>query len=521
MRAAATDTNVQTLGELLCGIVSDEALRPHRERIVTGVHDDSRRVTPGSVFVAVAGNRDDGRRYIDDAIKRGAAAIVGQALPAYAASVAMIMVADARLALAHMASRWHRLTWSHGEGIRLAGVTGTNGKTTTAFMVRSILEHAGVRCALFGTVSYELCGRSLAASNTTPGALELAGYLREAIDHGAQAAAMEVSSHALDQRRTDGLRFQAAGYTNLTGDHLDYHGTDDNYRAAKKRLFDSLDAEAVAVVNTDDPNGLAMVRDCRARVLTYALDRPADIGATIVGGTSSGTTYRLRLAGGEMELENALVGRHNVYNALCAAGLALALGIDAEAIAAGLGALRIVPGRLQRVTCASPADVFVDYAHTDDALQNVLSVLKPLTRGRLIVVFGCGGDRDRTKRPRMARAAARYADQIIVTSDNPRSEDPQRIIAEACAGFEAADGNRVAVEPDRAAAIHLALRDARRDDVVLIAGKGHENYQIVGEQRLPFDDVEVAIAAASGDRLQTGPTHDRPETGPTGGGRRA
>lgn len=495
---AATETSVRTVGELLRGLAPDALVRPHADRPVAGVFDDSRRVTAGSLFVAVAGSRDDGRRYIDDAVARGATTVVGSGLPPSTALVAMIPVSDARLALAHLASRWHRLSWEPAQGIRLAGVTGTNGKTTTAFMTRSVLEHAGVRCALFGTVLYDLCGRSVPASNTTPGALELAGHLREAIDHGARAAALEVSSHALDQRRTDGLRFQAAGFTNLTGDHLDYHGTFEQYRAAKKRFFDSLDAEAVAVVNVDDENGLAMVRDCRARVITYAIDRSAEISAAISGSTSVGTSYRLRLAGHDLALENALVGRHNVYNALCAAGLSLALGVAPEAIAAGLRALRNVPGRLQRVACESRADVFVDYAHSDDALANVLSVLKPLTRGRLIVVFGCGGDRDRTKRPRMARVAARYADRIVVTSDNPRTEDPRAIIDEICTGFEAPDRLRVVIDPDRAAAIGLALRDARAGDVVLIAGKGHEDYQVVGERRLPFNDAEVAIAAAAG-----------------------
>ncbi len=506
MQAAVTDTATRTLGELLRGLAPDAALRAHGERIVTGVFDDSRRVTRGSLFVAAPGPKDDGRRYIDDAIGRGATTVVGHALPPSTPSVAMVSVADVRLALAHLAARWYGLRWERGSGIRLAGVTGTNGKTTTAFMARSILEHAGVRCALFGTVQYELCGRSVEASNTTPGALDLSGYLREAIGHGAQAAVMEVSSHALHQRRTDGLRFQVAAFTNLTGDHLDYHGTVENYCAAKKRLFDALDADAVAIVNIDDERGMAMVRECRARVVTCAIDRPADIHATILGGTSSDTRYRLRLAGRELDLENALVGRHNVYNALCAAGLALGLGASAEAIAGGLSALRSVPGRLQRVSCASAADVFVDYAHTDDALQNVLSVLKPLTRGRLTVVFGCGGDRDRTKRPRMARVAARYADQIVVTSDNPRSEPPDRIIQEICAGFDASDRDRVRIEPDRAAAICLAMQAAGRDDVVLIAGKGHENYQIIGEKRLPFDDAEVAVEAAGRDRLETGPT---------------
>jgi UDP-N-acetylmuramoyl-L-alanyl-D-glutamate--2,6-diaminopimelate ligase len=351
----------------------------------------------------------------------------------------------------------------------------------------------------------------VAASMTTPGPLELGACLRECADAGAVAAVMEVSSHALDQKRTDGLRFAAAAFTNLTGDHLDYHETVEKYRAAKARLFTGLDASAVALVNRDDPNHAAMVQDCRARVVTYALDQDADITARIVRSTSQGTFYRLRLEGRELVLENAIVGRHNVYNALTAAGLAWALGVTPDAIAAGLLAVRNIPGRLQRVPCASAADVFVDYAHTDDALRNVLSVLKPLTRRRLIVVFGCGGDRDRTKRPRMAQAAAEFADAILVTSDNPRSEDPRAIIGEVLTGFDADARRHVVVEPDRAAAIRAALAAAADGDVVLVAGKGHEDYQIIGDRRIHFDDVEVAIQAAAA--LARSPATESPQTG--------
>jgi UDP-N-acetylmuramoyl-L-alanyl-D-glutamate--2,6-diaminopimelate ligase len=308
---------------------------------------------------------------------------------------------------------------------------------------------------------------------------------------------MEVSSHALDQQRTAGLRFAAAAFTNLTGDHLDYHKTFALYRAAKARLFADLDRTAVAVLNRDDPSAAAMVRDCRARVLWYSLESEADITARLVRDTISGTVYRMRIGGQDLVLENALVGRHNVYNALAAAGLAQALGLPAGAIEAGLAALRNIPGRLQRVPCVSGAAVFVDYAHTDDALKNVLTVLRPLTAGRLVVVFGCGGDRDRSKRPRMARAVAASADVIIVTSDNPRSEAPEAIIAEILTGFSDAARARVQVEADRAAAIRAALAEAGAGDVVLIAGKGHESYQILGPRRIHFDDVEVAIQAAA------------------------
>jgi len=459
---------------------------------VTGVYDDSRRVQPGGLFVAVPGAREDGRRFIADALARGAVAVVGTDLPETGSAV-RVEVPDVRAALAELAVRWHGLA---GEGLRLVllGVTGTNGKSTTTFMTRAILEAAGVRCALLGTMHYDLCGRAVAASNTTPGALELAACLAEAQARGAQAAVMEVSSHALDQMRTDGLRFTAAAFTNLSGDHLDYHGTMERYCAAKARLFTRLSAEAVAVVNRDDPYHQEMLRDCPARVLTVAIEHAADVRATIIGSSSAGTTYRLAGESREVTVESALVGRHNVYNALGAAGLARAAGASWDAVVAGLTALRAVPGRLQRVPCACPADVFVDYAHSDDALRNVLGALRPLTRGRLRVVFGCGGDRDRTKRPRMARVAAELADELFVTSDNPRSEDPEAIIAEILTGLTAADRTRTRVDVDRARAIRAALADARRGDVVLIAGKGHETYQIIGSERIHFDDAEVAMA---------------------------
>jgi UDP-N-acetylmuramoyl-L-alanyl-D-glutamate--2,6-diaminopimelate ligase len=501
MRSGSTDcaetiVGPRTLGDLLRGLAPPETLANAAELPVTGVYDDSRRVQPGSVFVAVRGSSADGRRFIGDALARGAVAVVGEALEP-AGPALTVRVSDARAALSALALRWYGLAPDGCGGLKLAGITGTNGKSTAAFMTRAILRAAGLKCGMLGTVHYDLCGRSVTAPMTTPGALELAAYLRECADAGATAAVMEVSSHALDQKRTDGLRFAAAAFTNLTGDHLDYHGTFENYRAAKVRLFAGLAADAVALVNRDDPGPAAMLRDCRARVVTYALERDADITARISRSTSQGTYYRLRIAGRELVLENAIVGRHNVYNAMTAAGLAQALGVGPDAIAAGLLSVRNIPGRLQRVPAESPADVFVDYAHTDDALRNVLSVLRPLTQRRLIVVFGCGGDRDRTKRPRMAQAVAEFADAILVTSDNPRTEDPRAIITEILAGFGAEVRRRVVVEPDRAGAIRAALAAASAGDVVLLAGKGHENYQILGPHRIHFDDVEVAIQAAA------------------------
>jgi UDP-N-acetylmuramoyl-L-alanyl-D-glutamate--2,6-diaminopimelate ligase len=497
------EVGMRTLDDLLRGLAPDEVLAACAARTVTGVYDDSRRVQPGGVFVAVKGTNADGRRFVGDAVGRGAVAVVGEDLDLVPGAL-VVSVPDARAAVTTLALRWHGLAEDGCCGLKLVGVTGTNGKSTTAFMTRAILRAAGLKCGMLGTVHYDLCGRSVTAPMTTPGPLELAACLRECITAGAFAAVMEVSSHALDQKRTDGLRFAAAGFTNLTGDHLDYHGTFENYRSAKVRLFAGLDPDAVAVVNRDDPNHEAMMAACRARVVTCSLEGPADITGHISRSTSQGTYYRLRMEGHELVLENAVAGRHNVYNAMTAAGLARALGVGLEAIAAGLMSVRNIPGRLQRVPCESAADVFVDYAHTDDALRNVLAALRPLTRRRLIVVFGCGGDRDRTKRPRMAQAAGELADAIVVTSDNPRTEDPGAIIGEILAGFEPDQRRRVTVEPERGLAIRAALAAAGAGDVVLIAGKGHENYQIIGQRRIHFDDVEVAIQAAA-DLCQTSP----------------
>lgn len=486
-----------TLGTLLDGIVDERAYASRRNQRVTGIFDDSRRVEPDGVFVALRGTSADGRRFVSDALSRGAALVIGEDLD-LSAEKPVANVRDARLVLARLATRWYGLETAPPRArLTLLGVTGTNGKTTTAHMAREILRQAGVKSGLLGTVQNDLCGRAVTADMTTPGPLQLAAMLRECADAGATAAVLEVSSHALDQKRTDGLIFAGAAFTNLTQDHLDYHKTMDEYAAAKARLFAGLSSESVAVLNRDDANWQRMAADCPAQIVTYGLGREADISAAITRDAVGGTLYRMRIEDRELALENALVGRHNVYNAMAAAGLARAAGISIDDIASGLNALRSVSGRLQRVPCVKGVDVFVDYAHTDDAIRNVLRVLRPLARKRLIIVFGCGGDRDPTKRPKMARAAAEFADAILVTSDNPRSEHPRAVIDQILPGFEGDARRKVVVEPDRRAAIFTALDCAEEGDVVLIAGKGHETYQEIGTTRHPFDDVEVAIEGAA------------------------
>jgi len=465
---------------------------------VQGLADDSRDVKPGWVFIAVVGHEADGHAFIADAAARGAAAVVAQRPPEGTVHVPVVLVPDTRLAAARLASSFYGLDGLTSTGrFRTVVVTGTNGKSTFCYLTRAVAEAAGKTCALLGTIEYDLVGRSLPAPITTPGPVVLARYIAEAAAYGADMVVMEASSHALDQRRTEGLDFEVAVFTNLTGDHLDYHGSMEAYLAAKKRLFDALSDRATAVLNVDDPASERVAAGCKARRLTYGLNPLADVRARIAEVTSEGSRFELITPRGSAEVRTRLVGRHNMVNCLASASAGIALGMDVETVRRGLESVTQVAGRLERVHrdgAVGDPTVLVDYAHTDDALRNVLGALRPLTRGCLTVVFGCGGDRDRTKRPRMARVAAEYADRIVVTSDNPRTERPEAIIEEIVSGFDARDLQRVVIEPERRQAIARAVGEAGPDDVVLIAGKGHEHYQIVGRERVPFDDREVALA---------------------------
>jgi UDP-N-acetylmuramoyl-L-alanyl-D-glutamate--2,6-diaminopimelate ligase len=378
--------------------------------------------------------------------------------------------------------------------LAVLGVTGTNGKTTVTWMVRSILRAAGRGCGLIGTTGYDVGSGMEQALWTTPGAVELSRLLGAARGSGLEAVAMECSSHALDQKRTAGIRFVGAAFTNLTGDHLDYHVTLGAYLDAKALLFEGLGAGSTAVLNVHDVASAELARRTRARVMRFGIGVDCEVAAEITRLDVRGTGFVLRLDGEEVLVECPLVGRHNVMNCLAAAGLAYGAGVGCDDIAAGLSGLEQVPGRLERVSGVSRPVVFVDYAHTDDGLEQVCGALRSLTGGRLVVVFGCGGDRDRTKRPRMARVAEKWADCIVVTDDNPRSESPGAIRGEVLAGFSAAGREKAVEIGDRGKAIRHAIATAGEDDVVLIAGKGHENYQIVGERVVEFDDRVVSRA---------------------------
>jgi len=459
---------------------------------VADVVADSRRCRAGCCFVAVRGTEADGHAYIASAIASGAAAVVCEDASAVAGQVPCAVVDDTRRAVGRLAQAIRG--WP-ARKLTCVAITGTNGKTTVAHLMHAVLTAAGQSPALLGTIGYETGRRHLPARMTTPGPILLAELTTEMVADGRTHLIMEASSHALDQGRTAGIDFRAGVFTNVSGDHLDYHGTMDEYRAAKRRLFEGLPAEAVAIINRDDAVGAEMASATKASVRWYGLSSAADLWARIGRIDVTGTDFTFVDASREVDAHTVLIGRHNVYNCLAAALACQTLGIELPTAAEALTSVRSIPGRLQRVETHGPFETFVDYAHTDDALRNVLSSLRPVTRGRLIVVFGCGGDRDRTKRPRMARMAEELADEVVVTSDNPRSERPKAIIEEVCAGFSESGRSRALVEPDRHTAIGLAIGLARAGDVVLIAGKGHETYQIVGDRRIDFDDVEVAAEA--------------------------
>ena len=476
------------------------------DKPIDHVVEDSRQVVPGCLFVARPGTHADGSTFLRQALQQGAGAVVcdlstaASDIPTLVAQFGATLI-DTRHPAAMLGYLAHRIAGDPARQMQLLAVTGTNGKTTITFLLRSIFRAARRQCGLIGTVQTD-DGRSIMESSmTTPAPLELANLLARMIKNGATAVVMEASSHALAQDRLAGLNYQVAMFSNLTGDHLDYHGTMENYAAAKARLFSALSSDAFAVINTDDPWSSRMVRDCRASVVSYALDAPAQF---------TGRINRIDAAGMELQINgpdglrdvicSPMVGRYNAQNLLCAIAGAWCAGLGWNEILSGLRAMDRVPGRLETVQIPgiSPRDmpfhVLVDYAHTHDALQNVLHAIRPWTRGKIILVFGCGGDRDVTKRPKMAAVAEQLADDIFLTQDNPRTENPQAILAMIMAGFSAAGTQRVQVCPDRAQAINAAIISAQSGDVVLIAGKGHENYQILGTVKHHFDDVEQAAA---------------------------
>lgn len=468
---------------------------------VTGVEYDSRRVKPGNVFVAMQGESSDGNQFIDKAIAAGAVAVVtDSATEPPRDGVAWAEVPHGRRALARLSANFYKRP---AERLAITGVTGTNGKSTTTFLIEAILTAAGRKSVLVGTIEYHVAGNTLPAPHTTPESLELNRMLAEGLAHGASEAVMEVSSHALAQQRVYAIPFDVAVFTNLTRDHLDYHHTMEEYFAAKQILFNGSGTEAprVAVINTEDEYGQQLARISKQRgsqVFTYGWSS-GDFHAEAVEISSRGTRFDLVTPQQTIPIFSPLIGKVNVYNILAAAGSAFCRGCNREAIAAGVAALTRVPGRFERVDCGQPFTVVIDYAHTDDALRNLIALAREFVqqagqKGRVITVFGCGGDRDRAKRPLMGEAAGRGSDFVVLTSDNPRSEDPLAIMNDAKVGLQRSAA-KYAMEPDRRAAIALAIREAAPGDIALIAGKGHEKVQVFREGSIPFDDVKVAREA--------------------------
>ncbi len=457
---------------------------------VTCVVTDSRRIIPGALFFALPGRRADGHAFLDDAIARGAAAIVSGQPVSGLPAVAAAQVADPRRVLAEVARRFH----GHPEqALRLVGVTGTNGKTTVSTLLRHLLQEGGESWGLVGTVRYHLGRRSIPSFKTTPESADLAGFFRQMADAGCAGACLEVSSHALHQDRVHGFRFEVAAFTNLTRDHVDYHGDLSSYLDAKTALFDGRTGEApgVAVVNVDDPSGRVLAEACRRRgpTLTFGLAADADLRATDLALDTAGAAFAVRWQGRTQRFTSALPGDYNVSNVLCALAMAAALGRDPLALAPALASFPGVPGRMERVEAGQAFPVFVDYAHTDDALRNALRMLRAITPGRVLCVFGCGGDRDRGKRPAMTRAVADLAHGSWATADNPRKESLDRIFADMRGDL----GPLPTVDfvPDRRDAIGRALAAARPGDCVVIAGKGHETTQEFADTVVPFDDRQV------------------------------
>ncbi|MBS0182306.1 MAG: UDP-N-acetylmuramoyl-L-alanyl-D-glutamate--2,6-diaminopimelate ligase [Nitrospira sp.] len=463
---------------------------------INSITDDSRSVSTDSLFVAVKGERVDGHEFIPAAVRGGMVALVSQQ-PVSGVSLPFARVDDSRKALGLLGSRFYGHPSSH---IRMIGVTGTNGKTTTTYVCKTLLEALGRPVGLIGTVVYQIGERTIPATHTTPGSLELQQLLATMVADRCTTAVMEVSSHALAQDRTSGCEYDVAVFSNLTQDHLDFHKTMEEYFQAKLRLFTGLQrgqkANKRAIINVDDPYGSRIVERSPAPVWTYALKTKADLRAEAVRLSLHGTTFTAATPVGSFSIESHLVGEHNVYNLLAAIGVALHEGATPAQICEAVARIMNVPGRFERVIAGQPFTVAVDYAHTEDALVRLLMAAQAVKTGRIITVFGCGGDRDRGKRPKMGEAAVRYSDVVILTSDNPRTEDPLSILEQVEVGVIETLRQRPHVRykkvPDRREAIEEAVREAQSADMVLIAGKGHEDYQIIGTKKIHFDDREVA-----------------------------
>lgn len=460
---------------------------------VSGISCNSKSVKDNFIFVAIKGNREDGNRFIGEAIKKGAGAVVIQS-PRHPAcrqagtspaKVPFIKVKDTRKALAKLAAEFYG---NPSSKIKVVGITGTNGKTTISYLIEALLKEAGFLSAVLGTVNCRFKDKVVPSKNTTPGPVELQSMLDEILKENVRYAIMEVSSHALHQDRTEGIAFSSAIFSNLTQDHLDYHKTKESYFQSKARLFKNISSGSFVVTNNDDKYGRRIKELTPAKVITYGIENKADIVASDIKFDIAHTELRISSLKAEVRLRSHLIGKHNVYNILATMAWAQEEGLGLSTIKSAIETFSFVPGRLERIDFKGDFSVFVDYAHTEDALRNVITTLRQLTKERIIVVFGCGGERDKTKRPKMGRVVAGLADYAIITNDNPRSEDPLKIIKDIKRGIKE---NNYCIIPERLEAIRKAFNLAKSGDIVLVAGKGHENCQILKDKTIHFDDREA------------------------------
>jgi len=474
------------LHKLLQGIMADE-IKGNKYLDINNIYYDSKQLRPGGLFFAISGSRFRGLDFVDEAIERGAVCIVAEEDFITYKNVCKVMVKDIRKACAIVANNFYNYP-SHK--MNVVGITGTNGKTTTLHLVESILKQAGKNCGTIGTISYNVAGRSIPATNTTPSAIMLQMLLNDMLKTSTLYCVMEVSSHSLHQSRVDGIKYRNTIYTNLSSEHLDYHKDEEDYFNAKNRLFLMQQEDDQAILNIDDAYASRIIKTTKANVITYGIKNPADITAFDIDISIKGTTFKVDTPKGKLDITSPLIGEYNIYNILAAVAFAVYDGISLNYIAGGIRNFKGAPGRLQKIDCGQDFSVFVDYAHTDSAMANVLTALRYLAMGNIIVVFGCGGDRDKKKRPRMGKVTAELADHLVITSDNPRSEDPKKIIDDIVSGLPR-DFENYEVALDRKKAIDTALRLARPNDIVLIAGKGHESYQVLRDTVVAFDDRKI------------------------------
>lgn len=459
---------------------------------IKGITCNSKYVNKGFVFVAINGNCQDGSHFIDEAVARGASIVVTQAgLPEIKIpkNVKLLRVDDCRKFLAEEAGRFYG---SPSDKLKAIGITGTNGKTTISYLIEAIAKQSGLSCGVIGTINYRFKGEIIASKNTTPGPEELQGLLRRMLVKGVNYCAMEVSSHALDQKRVAGINFSHAVFTNLTQDHLDYHKNLENYFLAKAKLFRYLPVSSFAIINNDDKYAYRIKRLTAAKIITYGIEKRSTVMACDIDSGMHSTEFSLAVPAAapklNIRIKTNLIGRYNIYNILAAVSWGISENLSIKDIKSAIEKFKNLPGRLENVSCKKGYSIFVDYAHTPDALFNVISALRPLVKGKIIAVFGCGGERDKLKRPKMGKVVTELADYAVITSDNPRSEDPEGIIKDICAGI---DKNNYCLRPGRFEAIRAGLSMAGKNDCLLIAGKGHENYQVLKDKVLDFSDQEV------------------------------